>query len=336
MNTAYEPVRPGRFWLFFLWTLEVTGILIGASSAFSVTFGNHLPENFIDWFIAAPMVALATIELMRIYLARVFCYHTNILIRLAAVAGLVLCVGVAFENWTIGIERLVNWRYNVIEQRREEVRAVQQKVDDQLTANREREAQRQRGVGEANSTIAKNDDRPPRSMPPPRPGPKSTAGSGRHPRRLPQDRRTPPRAQAGRRAEALRGRLPLREGSRRWRKRGASCRSRRARRATTTSMMRRPRSALQADLAAAERLAREANANVLNRPRRFVLCRPAGSSATSSSSAAAWCSRCSAIAVVPITIGALVYWPKRPQRPSRVGRALRRYLARRRKPGRAP
>ena len=125
-HTAAEVRRAWLPWiilsvLVFLWGLEVMGVLIGAGSAFSVTFGDRPPDRFLDWFVAAPMVALATIELMRIYLARAFCYHRNILLRLFVVLGLVLCVGVAFENWSIGIERLVDRRFSDIEHKREEV-----------------------------------------------------------------------------------------------------------------------------------------------------------------------------------------------------------------------
>ena len=156
MTVEHEISRPGRFWLVFLWGLEVMGVLIGAGSAFSVTFGDRPPDHFLDWFVAAPMVALATIELMRIYLARAFCYHRNILLRLFVVLGLVLCVGVAFENWTIGIERLVDRRFSDIEHKREEVRTIQQKIDDRKQENAARDDDHRRRQGEAAAAVERN------------------------------------------------------------------------------------------------------------------------------------------------------------------------------------
>ena len=95
--------------------------------------------------------------------------------------------------------------------------------------------------------------------------------------------------------------------------------------------------ALQAELAAAERvLAREASGNVLNRLiGSFYATGPEKLSDEQFQRGRMVFSMFSALALsISITIGALAYyWPKRLQRPqSRLSRALRAWIARRRKP----
>lgn len=340
MTVDHEISRPGRFWLIFLWVLEVLGVLIGAGSAFSVTFGDRPPDHFLDWFVAAPMVALATIELMRIYLARAFCYHRNILLRLFVVLGLVLCVGVAFENWTIGIERVVDRRFSGIEHRREEVRTIQQKIVDRTQENAARDDDHRRRQGEAAAAVERNTvrlqqidaalkakaDEHARLMVVIREGCLKIAGPCLVPKQEAElsryEREARPLREEG---EALAAEVRALQrggreaGSRQFDDGQAGIRG------------------LQAELAAAERvLAREANGNVLNRLiGSFFATAPEKLSDEQFQRGRMVFSMFSAMALsISITIGALAYyWPNRPQRPqSRLSRALRAWIARRRKP----
>ena len=335
----HEITRPGLFWLGFLWVMEVLGVLIGAGSSFSVTFGDSPPDRFLDWVVAAPMVALATIELMRIYLARAFCYHRDILLRVFVALGLVLCVGVAFENWTIGIERMVDRRFSHIEDKRESVRQLQQKIDNRTQENARREQNRLRRQDEAAEAVKRNTTRQEqidaalkakgeehaRLMLVIRDGCLKIAGPCLVPKQS---------AEQGRYEREAR---PLRE-------------EQEALAAEVRALQREGREAavrqfddgqaairdLQAALAGAEReLAREANGNVLNR-----LVGAAYATAPEKLSDEQFqrgrmvFSMFSAMALsISITIGALAYyWPRHLQRPpSRLSRALRAWIARRRK-----
>jgi hypothetical protein len=338
MNTAYEPSRPGGFWICFLWALELTGIAIGAGSSFSVTFGGHLPDHFLDWFVAAPLVALSTIELMRIYLARAFCYHSNLVLRLVVAAGLVLCTGVAFENWTIGIERLVNWRFNTIEGRRGDVRTIEQKLTEQQVANAEREVKRKNDVVGAQGTIEQNNSRLTQI------GKQQAVDAEAHDKLMQTirdgclkiaERCLVPKQEAAQKSfEAGKGEL--------------------TKEATTLSeenarLQAKLREAgtqgfdggqvavqqLQAELERAKSaLAHEANDNVLNRLIGSVYgVAPEGLSDPQFQRGRMVFSMFSALALsISITIGALAYyWPRR-NRESKASRAWRAYLARRRKP----
>jgi len=340
MAVEHEISRPGLFWLGFLWVLEVFGVLIGAGSAFSVTFGDHPPDRFLDWFIAAPMVALATVELMRIYLARAFCYHRNLLLRVFVALGLVLCVGVAFENWTIGIERLVDRRFSDIERKREEVRTIQQEIDDRREDNEARERNHERRQGEAAATAGRNTARLDQIdaalkakaeehaglMVVIREGCLKIAGPCLVPRqeaelsRYEREARPLREEQEALSAEMRAQQRDSREaGSRQFDDGQAAIRD------------------LQAKRVAADRvLAREANRNVLNRLiGSFYATAPEKLSDEQFQRGRMVFSMFSAMALsISITVGALAYyWPKRPQRPpSRLSRALRAWIARRRKP----
>jgi hypothetical protein len=340
MTAVLEPSRPGQFWLVFLWSLEIAGILIGAGSSFRVTFGNHPPDHVLDWFVAAPMVALATIELMRIYLARSFCYHTNVLLRLAAAIGLVFCIGVAFENWTIGIEGMVDWRFRDIEQRRESVRAARQRIADQEQANHEREAKREKDAVEAQATLDKNAARLSeidaalkakaeehlRLMKEIKDGCLKIPGECLRPKTATEQERY--KAEADALTEEHRTlkteNSHLQQSLRQAREQGAG---------EAPAAIK----ALKDSLLAEEReLAREANGNVLNRLiASFFAVAPEKLDDKEFQQGRMVFSMFSAMALsASITIGALAYyWPKRlAKRQSRLSRALRAYLARKRKP----
>jgi hypothetical protein len=48
--------------------------------------------------------------------------------RLLALVGIVALIGIAFENWTFGLERTVNQRIAPVELLRDDVRQVQQAI----------------------------------------------------------------------------------------------------------------------------------------------------------------------------------------------------------------
>jgi hypothetical protein len=93
----------------FAWAMEIVGVTGGAINSSYTTFGEKLPESFLGYLPAIPMVALAVAELGRVPLASVV-YHKHKLIQVVAVSGILALGYLAVENWTFGFERIVELR----------------------------------------------------------------------------------------------------------------------------------------------------------------------------------------------------------------------------------
>jgi hypothetical protein len=93
----------------FAWMMEIVGVTGGAINSSYTTFGEKLPETFLGYLPAVPMVALAVAELGRVPLASVV-YNKHKLIQGVAMLGILALGYLAVENWTFGFERIVELR----------------------------------------------------------------------------------------------------------------------------------------------------------------------------------------------------------------------------------
>lgn len=119
-----------RLLLNFAWAAEIIGAAMGVVNSASITFGDTLPDTFSTWLYALPAAVLALFELARIPLIKAAREKLRGAPQLLALAGAVLLIGVAFENWTLGLERMVNFRLSVIELARDDLREVQRTIAD--------------------------------------------------------------------------------------------------------------------------------------------------------------------------------------------------------------
>ena len=125
----------GRGLLNFAWAVEIFGIAMGVVNSGSITFGGAIPTTAGEWLLALPVAVLATFEVMRIPLTRAFQQKRRMLPRLIAFVGATLLIGIAFENWTFGLERVVNHRLSLVEPLRDELRQIQKAIADRLADN---------------------------------------------------------------------------------------------------------------------------------------------------------------------------------------------------------
>lgn len=93
----------------FAWAMEIVGVTGGAINSSYTTFGEKLPETYLGYLPAIPMVALAVAELGRVPLASVV-YHKHKLIQVVAITGILALGYLAVENWTFGFEKVVELR----------------------------------------------------------------------------------------------------------------------------------------------------------------------------------------------------------------------------------
>src|SRR4029450_4308473 len=119
--------------LLFAWLLEAVGVACGIVNAAYTTFQNDFPSTLVGWLPALPLVVLASTELLRIPPAQAFQRKRRLVPRVLALAALVPICGIALENWTFGIERIVNLRLAQGETRREALR----RAEDGLKAARD-------------------------------------------------------------------------------------------------------------------------------------------------------------------------------------------------------
>jgi len=114
--------------LFFAWVLEAVGVACGIVNAAYTTFQNDFPSTLVGWLPALPLVVLASTELLRIPLAQAFQRKRRLVPRALALATLLPICRIALENWTFGIERIVNLRLAQVESRRETLRRAEDRL----------------------------------------------------------------------------------------------------------------------------------------------------------------------------------------------------------------
>ena len=95
--------------IYFAWTIEIFGVVSGLLNSAYTTFGEDIPDNFIAYFPAVPMMAVAVAELGRIPLASAI-YNKRLFIKSLAVFGILSLSYLAIENWSFGFERIVDLR----------------------------------------------------------------------------------------------------------------------------------------------------------------------------------------------------------------------------------
>lgn len=125
VTTAASPTSP---LLLFAWLLEAVGVACGIVNAAYTTFHDNFPVTLVGWLPALPLVVLASAELLRIPLAQAFQRKRRRLPRLLALLALLPLCGIALENWTFGIERIVNIRLAEVEPRREALRLAEERL----------------------------------------------------------------------------------------------------------------------------------------------------------------------------------------------------------------
>jgi hypothetical protein len=150
----------GTILIVFAWAMEAVGVTGGIINSTYTTFGENLPNTFVGYLPAVPMVALAVAELGRVPLASVI-FHKHKLMQGIAIVGIVALGYLAAENWTFGFERIADLRLNTVNTAsREQSRAdaelatlVERRKQMTTTDSQKREELR-RGVDQRGSRIA--------------------------------------------------------------------------------------------------------------------------------------------------------------------------------------
>jgi hypothetical protein len=99
----------GKILIVFAWVMELVGVTAGIINSTYTTFGENLPNSFVGYLPAVPMVALAVAELGRVPLASVI-FHKHKFMQGIAILGIVALGYLAAENWSFGFERIVDLR----------------------------------------------------------------------------------------------------------------------------------------------------------------------------------------------------------------------------------
>jgi hypothetical protein len=120
----------------FAWGAELFGIALGVANSISLTFPKSLPENLFGWLPVLPVAILAAFELLRIPLAQAFQQAQQFMPRLLALIAMIALVGIALENWTLGLERTLNQRIHQAEQFRADHQDAQRAIAAREEANR--------------------------------------------------------------------------------------------------------------------------------------------------------------------------------------------------------
>jgi hypothetical protein len=138
---AREFVPPKRKLLIQLaWSVEIVGVLLGFLVASYLTFGDQYPTDLFGWLLMAPLAAVACAELFRIPLMEKVRWGAGAATRSAALLGVLLLSYVTFENYSLGVERIVTKRMESVEKARDAVTQAEAEYrNTQKTAERQRE-----------------------------------------------------------------------------------------------------------------------------------------------------------------------------------------------------
>jgi hypothetical protein len=151
----------GMILIVFAWVMEVVGVTGGIINSTYTTFGENLPNSFVGYLPAVPMVALAVAELGRVPLASVF-FHKHKLMQGIAIVGIAALGYLAVENWTFGFERIVDLRLKSVNTAaREQSRAdaelanLADRRKQMTTTDSQKRDELRRGADQRDSRIAK-------------------------------------------------------------------------------------------------------------------------------------------------------------------------------------
>ena len=99
----------GKVLIGFAWLMEIVGVFGGVINSAYTTFGDDLPHSIVGYVPVVPMFALAVAELGRVPLTSVLFYKHKVM-QCVAILGLAALGYLAVENWTFGFERIVDLR----------------------------------------------------------------------------------------------------------------------------------------------------------------------------------------------------------------------------------
>jgi hypothetical protein len=102
-------MRKGLILITFAWTVEIVGVSAGLVNSVYTTFPKELPQHWVEWLVAIPMVMLALAELGRVPLASVL-FQRHKVMQAVAILGMIVLGYLAVENWIFGFERIVELR----------------------------------------------------------------------------------------------------------------------------------------------------------------------------------------------------------------------------------
>ena len=103
-------MKKGLILITFAWTIEAVGVLAGFVTAVITTYPDgNLPTSVWLWLMCLPMLMIAVAELGRIPLTSML-FRRQRVTQILAIMGIVVLVGLAFENWLFGFERIVALR----------------------------------------------------------------------------------------------------------------------------------------------------------------------------------------------------------------------------------
>lgn len=104
----------------FAWAAESIGASLGVVNSISITFGKNPPEFGLAWLVAVPAVALALFELARIPLVQASASPQRAFyIRGLALTATLCLIGITFENWMFGLERMLDYRLSEVTRTRD-------------------------------------------------------------------------------------------------------------------------------------------------------------------------------------------------------------------------
>ena len=155
---TYQPaIRDTGSLIYFAWAFEIFGVVLGIGNSVSITFAREFPTTLYGWLPALPLAVLAAFELLRIPLAKAFQTKQRFLPRLFALVAIVSLVGIAFENWSFGLERTVNERLATVEPLRTALRQAQDDVANALSDSTTRADQMERDRNAIQKSIENNE-----------------------------------------------------------------------------------------------------------------------------------------------------------------------------------
>jgi hypothetical protein len=153
-----------RSLIVFAWAMETVGVTAGAANSMYTTFGEKLPETFLGYLPAIPMVVLAMAELGRVPLASAV-YQKHKLVQSVAILGILALGYLAVENWTFGFERIVDLRLKPISASSRDLEsselalaALQAQRERTVADGREKREELRKSLLHRDDAIGKDDD----------------------------------------------------------------------------------------------------------------------------------------------------------------------------------
>jgi hypothetical protein len=133
-------MKKGLILITFAWTIEAFAVVAGLVTATVTNFPSILDGEFNEskWklLMLPPMVMVALAELGRIPLTSVL-YERHKRMQIVALIGITVLAGIAFENWFLGFERIVEQRLKPVSA----AALVQSRKEDELADKEKQRAE---------------------------------------------------------------------------------------------------------------------------------------------------------------------------------------------------